>query len=194
MDELTGTEGFRYLKQDAFLNADVTFQKTVVVGHWPVCLYREEIDSMNPIFDYKKHIIAIDGGCALKYGAQLNALLIPDANAGMEEVMYAIYDDFPVIIAEKDQKAREKSIVVRYYDCLVELLEEKEDMVKLLHCSSGKVFLAPKSYLYKSKDGLCCSDYTDACLEVKQGDVLSVVEKTSAGYMVKKDGVIGWYK
>ena len=193
LQELEGTECFPYLKQDAFLDTDVTFQKTVVVGHWPVCLYREEIDCMNPIFDYRKHIIAIDGGCALKYGAQLNALLIPDADADMKEVTYAFYDDYPVLEAEHAQAAREKTLVIRYYDCEVVMLGEKDDMAVLRHVSSGREFTAPKSYLYKRKDILCCSDYSDAYLEVNRGDKLSVIEETSAGYIVKKDGVIGWY-
>lgn len=194
LQELEGTECFSYLKQDAFMNTDVTFQKTVVVGHWPVCMYREDIDCMNPIFNYEKHIIAIDGGCALKNGAQLNALLIPDANVGMEEVTYTSYDDFPVIVAAASQEEKKPSIVIRYFDCQVELLAEIGDMAKIRHISSGKELMAPKSYLYEGRDGLYCSDYTNTRLEVNCGDMLSVIEKTSVGYIVKKDGVIGWYK
>lgn len=193
LQELEGTECFSCLKQDAFMNTDVIFQKTVVVGHWPVCMYREDIDCMNPIFNYEKHIIAIDGGCALKNGAQLNALLIPDANAGMEEVTYTSYDDFPVIVAAASQEEKKPSIVIRYFDCQVELLAEIGDMAKIRHISSGKELMAPKSYLY-GRDGLYCSDYTDTRLEVNCGDMLSVIEKTSVGYIVKKDGVVGWYK
>ncbi len=202
LQELEGTECFPYLKQDAFLNTDVAFQKTVIVGHWPVCLYREDIDCMNPIFNYDKHVIAIDGGCALKNGAQLNALLIPDAYAAMEEIIYDSYDDYPVLVADHTQEPQAKSLVIRYYDCQVELLEEEDekkdekecDMRRVRHVSSGREFWVPQSFLYKRKDAIYCSDYSDARLGVKQGDRLSVIEETAAGYIVKKDGVIGWYE
>lgn len=194
LDKLSEEEMFSYLKRDAFLKEEVSFKKNVVVGHWPVCLYRDDIDCMNPIFDYEKHIVAIDGGCALKNGAQLNALLIPDAYGDLEEVTYEAYDDLPVIKAAKAQEAREKTVVIRFFDFKVEKLEEWEDVVRVRHVSSGKEFVVPKSYLWH-KDGAFanCSDFSDAYLEVAEGEELSVVEKTSIGYIVKKNGVIGWY-
>lgn len=191
LEELEDTDGFDYLKRDAFLEEEVSFTKKVVVGHWPVCLYREDIDSMNPIFEMEKHIIAIDGGCALKIGAQLNALLIPHAYADMNEVRFEAFDDYPVMVAPKSQNAEEKTICIRYFDSKVEVLEEKADMARVRHLSSEKEFMVPISYLYKKKTH--CSDYTDAYLEVKEGDKLSVIEETSKGYIVKKNGVIGWY-
>ena len=191
LEELENTEAFHYLKRDAFLESEVSFEKTIVVGHWPVCLYREDIDSMNPIFDVEKHIIAIDGGCALKVGAQLNALLIPDAFADMKETSFEAYDDYPVMVAAREQQAKEKTICIRYFDSKIEVVEELGDVVRVRHISSKKEFIVPSSYLYKKKTH--CSDYTDAYLEVQRGDRLAVIEKTSIGYIVKKDGVIGWY-
>ena len=191
LEELENTEAFNYLKRDAFLESEVSFEKTVVVGHWPVCLYREDIDSMNPIFDVEKHIIAIDGGCALKIGAQLNALMIPDAFADIKETSFVAFDDYPVMIATRAQQAKEKTICIRYFDSKIEVIEELGDIVRVRHLSSGKEFMVPISYLYKKKTH--CSDYTDVYLEVAKGDKLSVIEETSIGYIVKKDGIIGWY-
>lgn len=36
-------------------------------------------------------------------------------------------------------------------------------------------------------------DVTDYLLPVRAGDRLSLVRKTSRGWIVKKDGVTGWY-
>lgn len=191
LEELEGTDGFEYLKRDAFLKEEVAFQKNVVVGHWPVCLYREDIDSMNPIFDVEKHIIAIDGGCGLKIGEQLNALMIPNAYADIRETSFEAFDDYPVMIAVKEQHAKEKTICIRYFDSKIEVIEEMGDIAKVQQLSTGKEFVVPISYLYKKKTH--CSDYTDAYLEVRNGDKLSVIEETSIGYIVKKNGVIGWY-
>lgn len=194
LEELKAEDMFSFLKREAFLKEEEVFRKYVIVGHWPTCLYSDEIDCMNPIFDYEKHIIAIDGGCALKYGAQLNALLIPYANAPIESVTYEAYDDLPVIVAKKNQEAKERTVTIRYFDNKVELLEDLVDVAKVCHISTGKVFFVPKFYLYGRDDKYYnCSDFSDANLEIEEGDKLSVIEETTLGYIVKKHGMIGWY-
>ena len=278
LEELEGTEAFTYLKQDEFLRSNVKFEKYVVTGHWPVCLYRDDEDSMEPICDWEKHIIALDGGCGLKIGQQLNGLILPGRIAGAERIAgagriagvgritgaeritetegaaaeevtdnvrrdvpkdvretvgFVSYDDFPVITADHDQAGRRAGIVVHYWDSEVELLgyiegdceyspggresstqssaqnstqsnaqnstqsstQNSARVVRLRHISSGMEFPAPESFLYKGAEGqLKCEDCSDALLEIKKGDLLSVVEKTSIGLFVKKDGVMGWYR
>ena len=36
-------------------------------------------------------------------------------------------------------------------------------------------------------------DYSDYVLPVEKGEMLSLVQKTAHGCIVKKDGVVGWY-
>lgn len=192
--ELRDVDATQCMKVDAFLNTDVTFEKTVVVGHWPVYLYREDIECVNPIFDYKKNIISIDGGCGLKLGAQLNALIIPNPEADIQDVAYTAYDDYPVLIAPISQKAKEKTILVRYYDSEVDVLEDRGDILCVRHISSNRDFLVPKKFVYYVNSQAYCHNYSDEYLEIKKGDRLSVVADTSTGHIVKKDGVIGWYK
>lgn len=194
LEDLKAENMFSFLKRENFLKEEVAFKKYVIVGHWPTCLYSDEIDCMNPIFDYEKHIIAIDGGCALKYGAQLNALLIPFADAPIASVTYEAYDDLPVMIAKKTQKEQPRTVTIRYFDHKVELLEDLGDVAKVRHVSTGKEFFVPKSYLYGRNDKYYnCSDFSDAKLEIDEGDILSVIEETTFGHIVKKQGVIGWY-
>lgn len=64
------------LKFDAFLENAPRFDKTVFVGHWPVVLYDGAVCCANPIFDRERHIVSLDGGCGVKHGAQLNAVLV----------------------------------------------------------------------------------------------------------------------
>lgn len=45
-----------------------------------------------------------------------------------------------------------------------------------------------------SNGKMCCSDCSDAYLEINKGDKLSVIVETKLGYIVKKKGVIGWYQ
>lgn len=207
LDELVGKDAFTFLKVDAFMKQDVKFEKTVVTGHWPVCLYRDGIDCMNPLFDPKKNIIGIDGGCGLKKGQQLNVLIIPDSEASMQAVSYDSFDKYPLMNADKSQKGREKSILIRYYDSEVEVLSQgneafqqenkkllrKDDMTMVRHISSGREFMVPTDYLYHSGGKVYCEDYSDALLTVEAGDQLSVILETSKGKIVKKNGVVGWY-
>lgn len=194
LNELQNVDATQCMKIDAFLNSDISFEKNVVVGHWPVCLYREDINCVNPILDHQRHIIAIDGGCGIKYGAQLNALIIPKPESDIREVTYVAYDDYPVLIAPTPQNEKEKTVCIRYYDCEVEVLEDRGDVICLRHISSDRICIVPKYFVYYRNGKAYCSDFSDACLEIKEGDKLSVIADTSAGYIVKKDGVIGWYK
>lgn len=194
LEALAGRDAFELLKVDAFLEQNTVFERCVVVGHWPVCLYRRDIDCMNPIFDYERHVISIDGGCALKTGAQLNAVVIPEPTAAMQEIAVAAYDDYPVVYAQTAQAAVPGTICVKYFDAEVELLSEAEDVVTLRHRSTGVIFDAPKKYLYHRGEELRCEDYTNAGLEVKAGEALKLIVQTSAGAIVKKDGTMGWYR
>lgn len=192
LSKLQDEDAVSCMKRDAFLQEDVRFEKYVVVGHWPVCLYREEA-SVAPIFDERKHIIAIDGGCALKTAAQLNALVLPEGAEDMRGAFFESYDDFPVFIAPKDQPYRAPGMYVRYFDSRVEILERTEDMARLRHLGSGKEFLAPLAFLFHKNGEIHCDDYADTFLSVKTGDRLSVILENSFGKFVKKDGRIGWY-
>ena len=66
------------VKYDNFLRSDESFDKWIVVGHWPVVLYGESVVNANPIVDRQRKIISIDGGCVLKDDGQLNVLIIPE--------------------------------------------------------------------------------------------------------------------
>ena len=191
---LRAADAWECLKRDAFLHENVRFTRYIVTGHWPVTLYRSDIDSMSPIYDEEKRIAAIDGGCALKAGAQLNALILPAEAQDMSRARFEHYDPFPVITAGHSQEGRAATIHMRYFDCSVDVLEEMDDLVRLRHLSSGRIFLAPKYLLYhRPGKPTQCDDYSDALLNVRAGDRLSVVRETSIGRIVKKDGELGWY-
>lgn len=191
---LQGTDAESYLKFDAFWQQGYSFKKYVVVGHWPVCLYRMDEINVSPLYDAERHIVSIDGGCALKMGAQLNALVLPANCTDMENACFEYYDDYPVIEAAAPQEGMRGTVRITYADCNVEELSRTGDMVRLRHISSGREFSAPVSYLFSRNGKLKCDDFSDAMLPVEKGDLLAVLQKTSDGYIAKKDGVIGWYR
>lgn len=207
-DDLTQIEGEDaegFLKNDCFLKKGYSFDKYIVVGHWPVCLYDAEKECVAPIFSHEQNIISIDGGCGLKKVGQLNALLIPDRNASMDELNWDFFDEFPLAIAEEDQAAEEPTVHIQYFDSEVELIEERGDVLLLRHLGTGREFLVPAGHTWR-KSGLKlrgqeeptagelhCDDYCDEKLEIKAGDELNVIWKTSIGCYVKCRGRIGWY-
>ena len=194
LDILRDIDAAQCMKIDAFLNSEVLFEKRVVVGHWPVCLYGKSANCVNPIFDNHKNIISIDGGCGLKHGAQLNALLVPNPNAKMQEVSFVSYDDYPTVVAQAAQAKKEKTFMIQYFDSEVKVLEHEGTELHIEHISTGGRIVVPEHFIYYADNKAYCYDCSDEYLAIEEGDILSVIAETSVGRIVKKDGLIGWYK
>lgn len=193
---LEGTDPTPYLKNDDFLSQGYVFQEHIVVtGHWPTCLYRSDREEVSPVFDRERRILCIDGGNGLKPSGQLNGIIIPDCWAEIDQISWLGYDGFPLVEALERQQGRAAMVHIQYFESLVELLEQKEDMALWRQISTGKQFRAPVDWIYHDDSGrLHYNDYADTLLDVEPGDRLSVIVQTSAGYYCKKDGFIGWYK
>lgn len=185
------------LKFDNFMSAGLSFRKYVVVGHWPVSLYHNRIAQANPMINREQHIISIDGGCGLKRDGQLNMLIIPDMNCTEEEITSLYCDDFKAVKALDFQEESKDSIHIHWGDNKVQVLWRGEEFSRVEHISSGYRLEMKNEYLYDLQEvsgEAKCKDYTDYLLPVKPGDELSLICKTREGYLVKKDGVTGWYK
>ena len=195
LDVLAREPARGYLKNDNFWNQGYSFQKfTVVTGHWPTGLYRKDRVDVSPLFDPERNIVCIDGGCGLKRVGQLNGIIIPDCRAGMEELSWTSYDDFPVATALEAGKERPAAVRFRYFDSAAELLEERYEMALVRQLSSGKETEVPRSLLSRWDDGLLhCDDYSDEWLAVEPGEELSVLFETQGKRYVKKRGEVGWY-
>lgn len=187
----TGGDAWNYMKYDRFMECAEAQKCWTIVGHWPVMLYHEDTVEANPVFDYEKKIISIDGGCVLKDDGQLNALIIPEA--GSFDFSFLAYDSFPTARVLEDQNASGKSWYIRWGDAYVEVLERGEEFSRCRHVRTGYEMDVLTKYLFGK--GKCCdvNDCTDYVLPLKAGDRVSVVEETSRGYFVKHKGVSGWY-
>ncbi len=191
---LTGMENldrWRCMKNDNFLGQGHSFEKWVIVGHWPVTLYSSTIPSAAPLLTRDRRIISIDGGCVLKTDGQLNALVIPSEES--EDFSWCAWDGLPVAAALDPQEASEDSINIRWGRSALELLEEGEELSLCRHLESGRVLKILTAYLRRSGDRLWCEDSTDYCLPVAPGDRLHVVRQITGAALCKKDGVTGWY-
>ncbi|WFR55987.1 metallophosphoesterase [Anaerocolumna sp. AGMB13025] len=196
---------------DEFLKQDIYLDKYCIVGHWPVVLYCEAYPECNPIINKDKKIICIDGGNVLKSNGQLNAFMIPDINS--EAFTFEYQDDLKTGIIREDQEETNKSHyipwtpgrhqeeakqsnntkLIHWIDNKIEILEKDDEFSYCEHSSTKYRMWILNKYIYKEKDGYYCEDSTDYLIPVKSGDLVSLVETTEKGYLVKKNGVTGWY-
>lgn len=190
-DDPAAWDAWQCMKYDDFMATPRRFPKWVIVGHWPVMLYRENIVCANPVFDRDKRIISIDGGCVLKDDGQLNALIIP--RAGSEDFQYAAYDPFPTATVLDAQAGSAKSWYIRWGDAAVEILERGDEFSRIRHKRTGYEMEVLTKYLREENGAVTVNDCTDYVLPLAPGDTVSIVEETGRGYFVKHKGVSGWY-
>ena len=179
------------LRCDAWYKLGYRFDDWVVVGHYPVMLYCDEIVCANPIIDHERHIACIDGACVLKDDGQLNCLIIPDITR--DELRFEAYDPFPVRTVLCDQAASDHSAYIRWGDSRVQVLERGEEFSRCRHVRTGYELDILTKYLFSDGEFTDCNDCTDYVLPLKAGDRVGVVETCSRGYFVKHNGVSGWY-
>ena len=181
------------MKNDDFVNQGHRFRsKWCVVGHWPATLYREHFPCANPLISSGQQILSIDGGCSIKQDGQLNAVLLP-AVPTAEGFSWVSYDALPTAVALDTQASSTDSINIRYGDNKLEILSRGEEFCSCRHVSSGRIIDIPTRDIWENERGTFCEDSTDYLLSVHPGDLLSVIQKTSRGWLVKKNGVTGWY-
>ena len=181
------------MKNDDFLGQGHVFRnKWCIVGHWPATLYRKNWPCANPLISPEQQIVSIDGGCVIKRDGQLNALRLPTVPSA-DQFTWLSYDALPVAEAVDAQSPSEHSINIRFGDNAVEILSQGDEFCSCRHLSTGRKIDILTKDLWETNHGIFCEDSTDYMLSVQPGDRLSVIEQTSRGWLVKKDGVTGWY-
>ena len=179
---------WKCMKLDSFYSRRPRFDKWLICGHTPVCLYGNDRISAVPIIDADCRVISIDGGCVLKDDGQLNALIIRDG-----EFTCTWYDGFPVAAARTPQAESPHSAYIRWGDNHVTPLELGREWCRIRHDRTGYEMDVPTDFLYETGGQLMVNDVTDYRPAVAPGDLLSVVRVTDRGCWIKKDGVSGWY-
>ncbi|MBP3645002.1 MAG: metallophosphoesterase [Clostridia bacterium] len=190
LDELKETERIPLMKWDHFYEDGLSFDKYVVVGHWPTTLYSKGMPMYNPLIDHNRHIICLDGGCGVKDEGQLNLLIYPDWRSDESELH--TWTDLPVITALDAQNASTDFDYIRWGDHEVELLEQGTELSRISH--HGRTMIVPAEFVWERDGRTYCSDITDLRLSVQPGDRLHLITTSPLGAFVKKDGVIGWYE
>lgn len=185
-------------KNDNFMEQGIVMDKFCVVGHWPVCNYLRKdfpVPDFLPCFEPSLNLCSIDGGCNMKRNGQLNALILPGGSPS--QMSFASYDGFPVVTALDAQKASSnpKSLVWGSGRHWIEILEEAEDFCLVRQELTGDLFWASRERIYiGSDDRLSCAEATDWEPEIRPGEKISLLQETSRGYYIRKNGRCGWYR
>ena len=188
MEQMKPTEAIRC---DAFLDKGFSFDRYVIVGHWPVMLYANEKRDANPIINRTRKIICMNGGISEKHDGQLNALVI--ANGDSEDFTVYSEDTLSKGRILNSQVAGEYCNSICWPNNEVRPLRRDKDFVYCRQESMDRDFWIPKSYLHEMDGKVYSDDITDYQLRVTYDDIVSIVEETSRGFLIKKDGVTGWY-
>ncbi len=198
LDSLTARNAYDCLKYDDF-RGDLAargvprFSRPVIVGHWPVTLYRKTITEQNPLIDDRFNVISIDGGCGLKRDGQLNALILTPDDGGMAWVSV---DDLPTVTALDAQDASLDPISISWGDNEVRRLDDiaRPGYAPIEHLRTGRRLEIPDDDFYTEDDHLYCRETTDYLLPVAPGDTLSLVKAMPDAVIAKKNGIVGWYR
>jgi protein phosphatase len=189
-----GLEDWACMKNDDFLSQGHVFREHwCVVGHWPTTLYRRDYPCADPLVSPSQQIVSIDGGCVIKRDGQLNALHLPPVPSA-DRFTWTSYDALPTGVAQDAQAPSPSSVYIRYGDNALKILERGEEFSTCLHLSTGQTVDILTRDLWETGEGVFCEDSTDYLLPVQPGDLLSVIQSTSRGWLVKKDGITGWYR
>ena len=191
LDELEGTDAFPILKFDDFYHAGLSFQKYVVVGHWPAVLYSKTYPDYSPLIDRQRRIISLDGACGVKDEGQLNLLILPSFDS--EDFAVITQDHLPVLTALEAQPGSpaDKARYICWSDRWVTVKEKGAEMSVVSY--HGQDMAVPTVFLGNENGRDYCSDATDYVLPVEPGDELLLILKLSHGVMVKKNSIAGWY-
>ena len=169
-----------------FFNSHVTFEKPVIVGHYPVCLYSDDEINHNARFDREKNIISLDGGNMMKALGQLNVAIYQDG-----EFHFAYSDLLETIQAPHDQRGV-KGVHINWANNGIEITNQGDLFSDVYHPYSNQTIAVYNAFL-DFQSGSLKEDTTNATLDVKQGDAITIQYETPSTYYIKCRGYEGWY-
>lgn len=173
------------LKEPRFLDFNFHFDKPVIVGHYPVCLYNKTYICHNAILNRQKNIYCLDGGNCIKAEGQLNVLEFIGDKATSHSFDLLEYVPAPLTQGRLDGHH------LSWDDRDIEIVEIGNEFSLCRHLSSRVLLEIHNSFLDLDYEKLK-EDYTDCLVEVREGDMVHIILEASYAYYVKCRGHVGW--
>lgn len=184
-------ESLNVLKVDEFYNRIDKSPIIQIVGHYPTRNYRDDITSLNPIIDFSKNVICIDGGNQVADGGQINVLLLDDINT--LDFYFKSYNHYKKFIFNdtKDYEIPLQPFSIFYGNNEIKILEEKEDFYLIEELSSKSRLYVLKEDVYFNNNKYYCYDGSNIFISFRKGDIASLVKKRQPFSLINYDGIIG---
>ena len=181
------------LKYDNYYELAKPQKYITIVGHYPTRNYRKDISNCNPIFDFRKKIISIDGGNHIVKGGQLNFVIL-ESLASMS-FRFTYTDHYEKYIMKKDAIYDKPSTLINltYQDNEIEILDTDLDYYFVRHIRTNTEMWVHSSFVYKDETNnkYYSYDATNQFLSVRSGDTISIIKRGLPYSVIKHDGNIG---
>lgn len=177
------------MKNDNFVAKGKRFPKTLIVGHFPVIIYGENVICANPRRYPEQNIICIDGGIQINSAGQLNALILN----GAQPFAFEAVDGLSLATVREAQATVDiDPFFVDWFDNEVDVLEWGEEFAYCRQKSTGRELWVARDKLFENENGWVCYCSTNDWLPVCAGDVVSIISRYSDRSFCKLDGRAGW--
>lgn len=170
-----------------FYKQDVSFKKTVVVGHYPVSAYYQQTICMNPVYDAKKHILCLDGGNVVKGEiGQLNVCIYEQGKYHFDYV----HKQQHIIAIKRNDSEKQTIVNIVWPDYSLRLLEKGEHF-SLCESANNQAWIKNE---HIDMDKLAANqDTTSYQFSYIKGDCFECISDAYSGYyLAKQNGIIGW--
>ncbi|MCR4897588.1 MAG: hypothetical protein K5892_00020 [Acholeplasmatales bacterium] len=181
------------LKYDRFYELSPIQKKLMIVGHYPTRNYRADVASVNPIFDFRKKIISIDGGNHVCKGGQINFIILESLNTMNFSYIYVDHYEKYEMKEDVFYEKPKNRVNITFVDNEVELVDKDLDFSFIRHKKTNQFMWVHNSSLYQDKGTLkyYAYDATNEFLSLKKGSVISIIRRGEPYSIVKFDGYIG---
>lgn len=181
------------LKFDRFYEVSDVQQKIMIVGHYPTRNYRPNLANANPIFDFNKRIISIDGGNHVVKGGQINFVMLNSIDS--MEFNYTYTDHYPHHVMKCDVRydLPKNQTSITYGQNEVQIIDSDLDFYYVNHVkTNSKMWIYKNNVYYNNIDNKYYAyDGTNQFLSVNKNDEISICIKANPYSLIKKDGITG---
>lgn len=179
------------LKCDRFLELSPVQPKIMIVGHNPTRNYRADVPCVNPIFDFRKNIICLDGGNNVVKGGQINVVSL-NSLANMNFSFFAI-DHYPKYVVEEDitYEQPKNQFTMRFGKNEVELITKDLDFYLIRPKGTTDELWVHEEFIFVADGKYYCYDGSNTFLNLNKGDQISVIKKAKPYSLIKHNGIIG---
>ena len=159
-----------------------------IVGHFPVVNYTTRRPCNNPIMDFSKNVISIDGGNRVKLTGQLNVLILEG-----NEFSFTYVDKYPKQICKKDVIIDPNLRPCHMDSYLGNVYYYGERLGDWYVCynEDGEKAYSYYTNVVTDERHFFCYDATNHMINLHKGDRYSLIVRAQPFSIVKREGYIG---